>query len=326
MGGKETIRVSDEMYRPMTDYERESITQINGALRELLRCRLLAPGNLATLIEGLQLIRRDGEECGERCFERPLAALVVQGSKHSVFGDREYAYGENQCLVAGVDMPSQFNAVAATPEKPFLSLCLYLDQRTVSELCVEMAREGVPDSVECCGVAVADAGADLLGCMLRLVELLDKPEQIPFRAPLILRELHYLLLTGPTGGVLRKLNTLGTHNNQVVQAISWLKKNLEKPFRVEELARRVHMSTSSLHRHFKAVTGFSPLQYHKQLRLYEAQRLMLTENERAASAALAVGYESVTQFSREYKRFFGDSLRRDTMRRRERTLEKTDIL
>lgn len=147
-------------------------------------------------IEGLQLIRRDGEECGERCFERPLAALVVQGSKHSMFGDREYAYGENQCLVAGVDMPSQFNAVAATPEKPFLSLCLYLDQRTVSELCVEMAREGVPDSVECCGVAVADAGADLLGCMLRLVELLDKPEQIPFRAPLILRELHYLLLTG----------------------------------------------------------------------------------------------------------------------------------
>lgn len=304
----------------MKEDEESGIAEINAALRERLLRRMNRPGNYPTTVEGLTLIRRDGGDCGGRCFERPLAALVVQGRKHSVFGDGDYYYGENQCLVAGVDMPSQFNAVDATPERPFLSLCIYLDQRMISELSMEMARAGLPDSVECGGVAVADAGPDLMGGMLRLVELLDKEEQVPFRAPLIMRDLHYLLLTGPQGAVLRKLNTLGTRNNQVVQAISWLKKNIEKPLRVEELARRVHMSTSSLHRHFKAVTGFSPLQYHKQLRLYEAQRLMLAENERAASAAMAVGYESVTQFNREYKRLFGEPPHRDMIRRRERLL------
>lgn len=146
------------------------------------------------------LIRRDGGDCGGRCFERPLAALVVQGRKHSVFGDGDYYYGENQCLVAGVDMPSQFNAVDATPERPFLSLCIYLDQRMISELSMGNGARGLPDSVECGGVAVADAGPDLMGGMLRLVDLLDKEEQFPFRAPLIMRDLHYLLLTGPAGG------------------------------------------------------------------------------------------------------------------------------
>lgn len=166
------------------------------------------------------------------------------------------------------------------------------------------------------GVSVADAEPEFLEGVLRLTELLDKPKQIPIRAPLIMRELHYLLLIGPQGGILQGLYTHGSQNNQVIQAISLLRRNIASPLRVDDLARHVNMSVSSLHRHFKSVTGFSPLQYHKQLRLYEAQRLMLMENERAASAALSVGYESVTQFNREYKRMFGEPPHRDINRRR----------
>lgn len=133
---------------------------------------------------------------------------------------------------------------------------------------------------------------------------------------MMLRELHYLLLISPHGKILRQLNTPGTQNNQVVQAINWIRENYKIPMRVESLARQVNMSTANLHRHFKLLTGLSPLQYQKQLRLHEAQRLMLVENERASSAALSVGYESITQFNREYKRVFGEPPLRDMNRRR----------
>ena len=131
-----------------------------------------------------------------------------------------------------------------------------------------------------------------------------------------MRELHYLLLAGPQGGILRGLYAHGARNGQILQAIALMRRNMTRPLRMDALARQVCMSVSSLHRHFKSITGLSPLQYHKQLRLYEAQRLMLVENERAASAALSVGYESVTQFTREYKRMFGESPHRDISRRR----------
>ena len=165
-------------------------------------------------------------------------------------------------------------------------------------------------------ISVADTDTDILEMFLRLLELHEKPEQIPLRAPMMLRELHYLLLISPHGKILRQLNTPGTQNNQVVQAINWIRENYKIPMRVESLARQVNMSTANLHRHFKLLTGLSPLQYQKQLRLHEAQRLMLVENERASSAALSVGYESITQFNREYKRVFGEPPLRDMNRRR----------
>ncbi len=131
-----------------------------------------------------------------------------------------------------------------------------------------------------------------------------------------MRELHYLLLIGPQGGVLQRLYTRGSQNNQIIQAIALMRQHIATPLRMDALAREVSMSVSSLHRHFKNITGFSPLQYYKQLRLYEAQRLMFMENERAAGAALCVGYESVTQFNREYKRMFGEPPHRDINRKR----------
>ena len=141
---------------------------------------------------------------------------------------------------------------------------------------------------------------DVLDAFLRLTELLDTPDQIPVLAPMIVREIHYRLLVGPRGRFLRAVNTAGSRGNRIAKAIAWLRNNYKEPLQVDELARKVNMAPSTFHRHFKQITTLSPLQYQKRLRLYEAQRLMLVENEYDSSACLAVGYESPTQFNREY--------------------------
>ncbi len=300
----------------MTGQEREKAAAIMAELKQVLLRRLRGPAALQTAVHGLTLVRREAANSSERCFEKPLASILVQGRKHSIIGARTLDIAESQCLVSGVDLPSTSYVVGSTPQQPFLALFFYLNRQMIADLLLEMGQDLPPDSQEHGpGVAVADAGPDFLEGVLRLVKLLDTPEQIPIRSGMILRELHYLLLIGPHGGILRRLHTQGTQNHSIVQAIALLRQNPAASLRLEDLARQVHMSVSSLHRHFKKITGFSPLQYHKQLRLYEAQRLMLTENENAAHAAAAVGYESVTQFNREYKRLFGEPPHRDICRR-----------
>lgn len=286
-------------------------------IRRILLCRLDRPCILETPIEGFRLARREEAPAPECCFERPLAGLVVQGTKQSVIGGREYVYSTGQSIVSGVDVPITSYVVQPSRENPFLFLYLYLDKPLIASLVEEM-RLPADDAPEepVAGVSVADADPDILEMFLRLLHLLDKPEQLRIRAPLMLRELHYLLLVSPHGDILRRLNTPGTRNNQVVQAVNWIRANYRMPLRIEALARRVNMSTANLHRRFKLLTGLSPLQYQKQLRLHEARRLMLFENERASDAAFTVGYESITQFNREYKRIFGEPPLRDTHRRR----------
>lgn len=300
----------------MTGENQQKIQEINGKLKEILLRHMEKPGVCASAINGLTLVRREAVNSSERCFEKPLASVIVQGSKYSAIGTQEFHIHANQCFVFGVDVPSTSYVIDPTPEKPFLSLFFYLDRQILSDLVIEMETEERPSFMEGQGVSVADAEPEFMEAMLRLAELLDKPRQIAIRAPIIMRELHYLLLIGPQGGTLQGLYTHGTQNSQVVQAIALMKQNIAVPLRMDALARQVSMSVSSLHRHFKNITGFSPLQYLKQLRLYEAQRLMLIENERAANAALSVGYESVTQFNREYKRMFGEPPHRDISRRR----------
>ncbi len=290
--------------------------QLNDELKQKLLLYLKTPCIYPTPIEGFNLVRREDGGTPEKCFERPLIGLVIQGVKCSFMGGQEYVYTENQSIVAGLDMPISSYVVNPTHEKPFLFLYLYLDRRLLSSLAFEMKQKFSCEPETAQSVSIADTDADILEMFLRLLELLEKPDQIPLRAPMMLRELHYLLLISPHGNILRQLNTPGTQNNQVVQAINWIRENYKTPMRIESLARQVNMSTANLHRHFKLLTGFSPLQYQKQLRLYEAQRLMLMENERVSSAALSVGYESITQFNREYKRVFGEPPLRDMNRRR----------
>ncbi len=271
--------------------------------------RRAAPGGM------FFLVRHDRPSLGGPCFEKPLASLVVQGGKRILLGSREVAIHAGQSMVAAVDLPSATLSMEATPERPFLSLFFLLDRRILSDLLLELPAGGVGEAAPA-GVSVTDATPDYADAMLRLAALLETPDRLAVLAPIFLRELHGLLLLGPHGGVLRALYARGSKNRQIIEAIAYLRRNLTQPLRVEDVAREAHMSVSSLHRHFKGVTGFSPLQFRKKLRLHEALRLMLTENERAATAAAAVGYESVTQFTREYKRMFGEPPHRDIARRR----------
>ena len=298
----------------MTEADTMELARLNGLLKKKVLHWLPEPGTLLTDVPGLNLVRRERVNLSENCFTRPCVSVIIQGSKRSVMGSEEYVYGENQCLVVGVDMPSSFCVIAGSPDQPpFLSMSLALDKALITGLAAEIPFSDAPPESEK-GVSIADAEPDVLNAFLRLIELLEKPRQIPILAPMIIRELHYLLLIGPQGGILRKFNTQGTRSNQIARAIAWLRENYKEPLRVEALAQSVNMALLTFHRHFKEVTSLSPLQFHKRLRLYEAQRLMLTENRDATSAGLAVGYESPTQFNREYKRLFGEPPRRNVMR------------
>ncbi len=298
----------------MPKNEQARIQDLNGEIKEILLQRLPAPEFQATAIPGFVIVRREDKQCVVHGFGRPLASLIVQGKKRTTIGASEFELSENQSVVAAVDLPSNSLLLNASANHPFLSMFFSLDHQVLSDLLMEQKTEPLPGD-EFPGVGICDAEPEFMEGMLRLLRLLDKPEQIKIRAPLILRELHYLLLAGPLKGLIHDLYSLGGKNHQIINIITHLKQNISRPLKVEDLARKVNMSASSLHRHFKLVTGMSPMQYHKQLRLHEAQRLMLTENERAANAAFSVGYESVTQFSREYKKMFGQPPHRDILRR-----------
>ena len=299
------------MIHPVDD----ELRRINEELKRRILRHLPVPGKQATAVKGLTLSRRQEINKADNCFGTPSVAAIVQGAKCALIGDREYRYKEGQFCITGVDLPSAFYILHPSEEKPFLSVILDLDSQLISRLAMEMPPASEKQSGRGGGLSIGELDADLLQCFLRLVELLDKPEQIRIRAPMVIREIHYLLLTGPQGESLRKLNTLGTQSNMIAQAISWLKGNYKEPLHVDELARRANMSSSTFHRHFKEITGLSPLQFHKQLRLHEAQRLMVLENRKASSVSLLVGYESDTQFNREYKRLFGEPPCRDKLQR-----------
>jgi AraC-like DNA-binding protein len=295
--------------------------QSNGArnlqlLKEKLLRRLPEPGRYPTAIEGLTITRRNEVNEPENCFYTPTVGMVVQGFKRSMIGNEEYRYGENYCLAVGVDMPSVNTITDASPEKPFLAVALKLNRYFIAQLAAETPPPAHSGNMSYRGVALAQVDDGVLDCFLRLVELLDKPEQIPLLAPMIIREIHGRMLLGPQGECLRMFSTLGTQSNQIAQAISWLRANYIEPLMVDDLSQRVNMATSTFNRHFRQVTTLSPLQFQKRLRLYEAQRLMLVSDKDASSAALAVGYESATQFNREYKRMFGEPPHRDVSRLR----------
>lgn len=273
--------------------------------------RMALPGDYPTKIEGLSLHRRDEINTLENCFFNPAVSILLQGRKRTIVGNEEYDYGEGQCLVNSLDLPSTNYIYEASPEKPFLVMALNIDRTLAMQLAAEIPPRMKAEYCHEKNICIAEADTDVLDAFFRLLELLDKPEQIPVLAPMIVREIHYRMLIGPQGGFMRMVNTLGSQSNQIARAINWLKNNYREPLQIDELARRVNMATSTFHRHFKQVTTLSPLQYQKRLRLYEAQRLMLVENEYAASACAAVGYESPAQFNREYKRLFGKPPARD---------------
>ncbi len=231
-----------------------------------------------------------------------------------MLGEETYCYGASQYLVVSVDLPLSGFVVEATPDKPYLGFKLNLDPRELCDIIAQTnpsARQK-EDSVR--GLFVSTADAPLLNCAIRLTRLLDTPQDIPMLAPMIVREIYYRLLIGEQGEAVRQIATSGSNMQRIAEVIQLIKADFTQPMRVEDLADRVSMSPSSFHYHFKQVTSMSPLQYQKQLRLLEARRLMLAENSNATSAAYDVGYESPSQFSREYSRLFGAPPSRDIAR------------
>ena len=278
------------------------LLRINARIKEILLRHMPRTGTYDSPVPGLVMRRLETCHTTTTCLGKPSASIIVQGEKIAMLGDREIHYGEGQCLVTGIDMPNAFRVLQACHDHPFLAMSLELDRSLTGQMVKELADAVPPAARPDSGVSLGTTSPELLDAFLRLARLLDTPERIPILAPLVIREIHYLLLIGPQGAGLRQLNTHGTQANSIALATDWLRKNYRKPLLVSQLARQVNMGTSTFHRHFKEVTGMSPLQYHKRLRLYEAQRLMLAGEMDAGSAGLAVGYESTAQFNREYKR------------------------
>ncbi|MDO5531362.1 AraC family transcriptional regulator [Sutterella sp.] len=282
---------------------------------EMFRALDVPHGTGDTAIPGFHTYRYE-QEMPLSCSTGDLAcSLILSGEKSVSMGAREIVYHTGESLLCGASVPNVYRALGVSKENPFLSFALILDRSLLMELA-----EGLPmpagEAAAPEAVTVFHANDDLLEDFERLLKLLANPEQIPVRAPLVIRDIHYLLLTGPTGASLMPLLRDAAPAGAIIRAVSWLKKNFRSSFTIEELARMHNMSTSNFHRQFKLVTGMTPLQFQKQLRLFEAQRLMLDTGGQVAEAAYAVGYESSTQFVREYKRQFGESPLRDIRRRR----------
>jgi AraC-like DNA-binding protein len=268
-----------------------------------------ADGSHDTAVPELRLSRLSApSDCVALVYE-PSLCIIAQGSKVVVLGDETYRYDPAHSLLVSVDLPVTARVIEASPECPYLGLRIALDPAVVGELLADgMAN---PQSPPARGLSVSPVEAPLLDAVARLVALLDSPPDVAALAPLALREITYRVLTGPQGLRLRQIASAGAPAQRIAKAIRWLKDHFARPLRVEALAKHVGMSPSAFHLHFKGITALSPLQYQKRLRLQEARRLMLGEKLDAAETAFRVGYESPSQFGREYRRMFGAPPRQD---------------
>ena len=269
-------------------------------------------GEFHTPVNNLFFNRRTSPSQPLHTAQWPCFALVTQGSKSLTLGSEVFYYGVGDYLVVSLDLPVISRVTQATPEIPHVGLGMAIDSAKLREVLervrvpVEAANHG-----ESRGVVVHRAPEELLDATLRLLRLLDRPQDIAALAPLIEQEILYRLLVGPHGSTLLRIAALDSPSNRVAKAIAWLRQNYMRPLRIEGLASHVGMSVSSLHHHFSAITAMTPLQYQKRLRLHEARRLMVVERLDVGSAGYRVGYQSPSQFSREYSRLYGLSPLRD---------------
>ncbi|MDQ7968205.1 MAG: AraC family transcriptional regulator [Oxalicibacterium faecigallinarum] len=242
----------------------------------------------------------------------PCFALIVQGKKRVTLGSEVFDYGVGDYLMVSMDLPVESCITEASEAEPHMGLGMAIDSERLAEL---LKRTHIPRSAvngtNLRGVSVHAAPPELIDAVLRLLRLLDRPDDIPAMAPLIEQEILYRLLTGPYGAKLLNVATEDCQGNRIARAAAWLRDHFDQPLRVTELAERLNMSVSSLHHQFKQVTAMTPMQYQKRLRLHEARRLMLVERLDVGTAGHRVGYESPSQFSREYARLYGQSPLRD---------------
>ncbi|MDR1126391.1 MAG: AraC family transcriptional regulator [Deltaproteobacteria bacterium] len=304
----------------MADDQRVDVDRAKALLKRRVLGAMPKAGDYESGLAGVRMYRRDETTKPQPCLYQPMIVKMVQGHKRVFIGAEEYRYGEAEVMVTGVDMPGANMFCEASPDSPSLTINIDLDRNLLAQLALEIPYKPFEAGGVVRGMHVQPFDADLLDAYLRLTGLFNIPERLPILGPMIVREIHYLLLMGPNGHRLRSFHTAGSQDNHVARAILWMKQNLAVTMHIEELAEKVNMAPSTFHRHFKAVTTLSPVQFQKRIRLYEAQRLMLTQDMDAGSASSAVGYESLSQFTREYKRLFGNPPRKDVTRLREEAL------
>lgn len=284
------------------------------SLTSLVARNIRADGVLPTAIPRLHLIRSATTTEPLHLLHEPALCLIVQGRKQVLLGETVFEYDADQFLIVSVDVPIVGNVTEATPRRPYLCIRLDIDRALLSSLIVEAGAgdPSAPRGGQALMLSTVTPG--ITEAATRLIRLLDTPEDIPVLAPLAEREFLYRLLRSEQGARLAQIAFAESRLNQVNRAIDLIKTRYREPIRIDDVATAARMSLSALHQHFKAVTAMSPLQYQKQLRLQEARRLMLADSTDAASAAFAVGYESPSQFSREYARLFGAPPARDVAR------------
>lgn len=295
----------------MQDIDNNSLEVAIDALgKGIARCT--EKGELHTTeVPGLSLFRRDEPTEPISGMYEPSICMAVQGAKRVILGEDMFVYDAHRYLITSVHLPTIVQIIEASPEKPYLGLRLKFDLREVSQLMVDSNLPQPRPQQSSRGMATGEVTLQLINAFIRLIDLLNDEKDIPILAPVIQREIIYRLLVGDQGERLRQIATAGSQSQQIAKAIGWLKSNYSQPISMDDLASQANMSTSTFHHHFRSLTALSPLQFQKQLRLQEARRLMLAERMDAANAAFQVGYESPSQFNREYNRMFGAPPLRD---------------
>lgn len=301
----------DSMHRIGVNRDRENredlVRLIAGAIRQ---------DGIVDPLDGVRLTR--ASEPTERVYgvSKPSLCIIAQGAKEVYLGDSRYAYDSEKYFLATVELPVTGRVVEASREIPYLAIRIDLEPVSVGSVMVEAGLPAAQGPRESKAIVVSALDADLLDATVRLARLIHAPADARILAPMVKREIIYRLLVGEQGSRLRHVPMLGGQSDRIVKALEQLRRNFDKPLRIDSLARELGMSSSGFHQHFKMVTDMSPLQYQKQLRLQEARRVMLGESLDAASAGYRVGYEDASHFSRDYKRLFGEAPGREIERLR----------
>lgn len=294
----------------------EQIYKKQVELAKLIERHTGRDGVHATAIPSLFFIRQSNMTGPNYGVHNPSLCIVVQGEKEVLLARERFRYGPSDCLVASVDLPVIGQVLEASPDVPYLALKLEFSPNQILEILSDSEIRVGPKENEKRAMFVSPMGLSMFDAVIRLVRLLDTPKDIPVLAPLYTKEIFYRVLQGPHGGRLEQMVIEGSSAYRIREVIEYIMNNFNRSFRIKELAEIANMSVSSLHRHFKEVTARSPIQFQKQLRLQEARRLLLTESTDAADVAFRVGYESPSQFSREYSRMFGCPPKEDIKRLR----------
>lgn len=270
-------------------------------------------GRFHTPMPDVHIVRSFQDRLPVHNMYKPSLCVVLKGRKEILFGESALYYSEMQCLVVSVEIPASGRMLGATPENPYIGIMIDIDVAILREVLQQLPKPPVPKANSGPCVFVGQVDGTLAECVTRIARMAKMPEAVPILFPAVMRELYFWLLTGPYGEEIAKIALPDTQAERVARAIHFLHEHFGETLRVEQLAEVAMMSASSFHQHFKAMTAMTPVQYQKQLRLIEARRLMVAENSKVSEAAYQVGYESVSQFSREYSRSFGVAPKQDVI-------------